>query len=463
MESLDEERKEELTEAQYEYYNLKRAVLIEKMTVANEIYLAHLQNYKQGDPKTKIQKYLLQFNELMDKLNQQFKMVVAMLNLPFEKSLMTYPSLEYVMDIIQQEDLTDKNREFFQELMREVEIKNAIAQKVLSNRLAAVGNSEEEAEVNLQHIEYQKESFRLLRFCRKMIEKKDKEAGYIEFEQPEGVPDVEPITEKELDQKLREACIEPQQVDPIGGDTILPHYSREISRYKPPIPVKEKEKQEALEKVREIINGGSKESKSEKPVEGDTDLSWDHEGLEPHPKPGEPKPPRGPKPPGVPKTKTKEEQTSVKMCPKCKGNHDEKDCTTFLFKEGKERSVSPQPIKSNHQVDKSEAKIEEKWNPMKRNNDVDKDTGKWVEEQNAFFERKREKQKGEIPARFDPKEPVRILQRRCYASASMSGQVPQRLKDSKYSQSQPNYWMAGYEGTWYGKEFGAGYSPKDRK
>ena len=32
MESLDEERKEELTEAQYEYYNLKRAVLIEEMS-----------------------------------------------------------------------------------------------------------------------------------------------------------------------------------------------------------------------------------------------------------------------------------------------------------------------------------------------------------------------------------------------------------------------------------------------
>ena len=53
MESLDEERKEELAEAQYEYYNLKRAVLIEKMTVANEIYLAHLQNYKQEDPETR--------------------------------------------------------------------------------------------------------------------------------------------------------------------------------------------------------------------------------------------------------------------------------------------------------------------------------------------------------------------------------------------------------------------------
>ena len=84
--------------------------------------------------------------------------------------------------------------------------------------------------------------------------------------------------------------MEPQQVDPIGGDTVPPYYSREVSRYEPPIPVQEKEKQEALEKVREITNGGSKESKSEKSVEGDTDLLWDHEGLEPHPKPSEPNP-----------------------------------------------------------------------------------------------------------------------------------------------------------------------------
>ena len=90
------------------------------------------------------QKYLIQFNELIDKLNQQFETVVAMLSLPFEKSLMTYLSLEYVMDVIQQEDLNDKSREFFQELIKEVEIKNAIAQKVLNNRLAEVGKSEEE-------------------------------------------------------------------------------------------------------------------------------------------------------------------------------------------------------------------------------------------------------------------------------------------------------------------------------
>ena len=38
-------------------------------------------------------------------------------------------------------------------------------------------------------------------FCRKMIDKKDKEAGYIDLEQPQGIPDVKPISKKELDEK----------------------------------------------------------------------------------------------------------------------------------------------------------------------------------------------------------------------------------------------------------------------
>ena len=125
--------------------------------------------------------------------------------------------------------------------------------------------------------------------------------------------------------------------------------------------------------------------------------------------------------------------------------------------------MSPQPIKSDLQVDKSETKVKEKWNPMGRDIDVDKDTEKWEEEQNTFFEKKREKQGDEVPPRFDPKGPVTILQRRHYASVPMSSQVPQRLKDSKYTQSQPNNWMVGYEGTWYKREFGAGYNPKGRK
>ena len=78
----------------------------------------------------------------------------------------------------------------------------------------------------------------------------------------------------------------------------------------------------------------------------------------------------------------------VKICLKCKGHHDEKDSTKFLFRKGKEKSASPQPIKPNLQIDKSEAKVEEKWDPLRRDNDVDKDTERLVEEQNAFFKRK---------------------------------------------------------------------------
>ena len=50
LESLNEEPKDELTESDYEYYNKKRKILVEKMAIANDVYLAHLQNYAQERP-----------------------------------------------------------------------------------------------------------------------------------------------------------------------------------------------------------------------------------------------------------------------------------------------------------------------------------------------------------------------------------------------------------------------------
>ena len=44
LESLNEEPKKELTEAEHEYYDKKRTKLMEKMAIANDIYMAHLQN-----------------------------------------------------------------------------------------------------------------------------------------------------------------------------------------------------------------------------------------------------------------------------------------------------------------------------------------------------------------------------------------------------------------------------------
>ena len=284
LESLNEEPKDELTEANYEYYDKKRKVLVEKMAIANDVYLAHLQNYNQEDPKNKSQKFLFQFNEVGNSLHKQFNIVAERLKLPLEQPLMTYPSLGNLMDVSQQEDMGDKNREYFQEMAKEVKIKNDIAQKVLNNRLSVIKTLAEKGKTNLQYKKYQKESKKLLDFCEKMMGKRGKEVDSLELEQPEGVPEVKEISKEKLNQKPKEIIDQPQYVKPIGENTLPPYYSREMSRYEPPNPIKQKEREDLLEKVREITSEESKGGKGEKSVEADTDLSWDHEGLKPLPK-----------------------------------------------------------------------------------------------------------------------------------------------------------------------------------
>ena len=140
LESLDEESKDELTEAQYGYYSLKREIIMEKLAAAYEIYCTHLKEYEEADPKKRSQKYLLQYNDISNRLHGQFEVVTSMLALPFKESLFTCPTLDYIMDMVEQKDLSEKGRNFFQELMEEIEIKNAIAEKVLQNRHSIIAN-----------------------------------------------------------------------------------------------------------------------------------------------------------------------------------------------------------------------------------------------------------------------------------------------------------------------------------
>ena len=142
-----------------------------KMALANDVYMAHLQNFGQGDPKKESQEFLYQFNEIGHQLLRQFDIVAERLRLPFEQPLMTYPSLGNLMDVIQWEDMEDKNREYFQEMANEVKVKDKIAQKVLNNRLTVVKTPQEKDRAYLQYHEYRKESKKLLNFCEKMIEK----------------------------------------------------------------------------------------------------------------------------------------------------------------------------------------------------------------------------------------------------------------------------------------------------
>ena len=441
IESLNEEPKEELTEAEYEYYDKKRAKLMGKMALANDVYMAHLQNFGQEDPKEKSQRFLYQFNEIGHQLHRQFDIVAERLKLPFEQPLMTYPSLGNLMDVIQQEDMEDKNREYFQEMAKEVKVKDEIAR---NNRLTIVKTPQEKDKTYLQYNEYCKESKRLLNFCEKMIEKREKGIDSLELEQPEGVPEVKEIPKEKLDEKIKEIIGPPQYVELIGKNTLPPHYSREISRYEPPKSVKNKEREELIEKVKEMTNEGMKGDKREKSVEVDTELSWDHEGLKPIPKVSKNKLDMSPKPPRIPRmlgTKTNAGHTSKEGCSAKERKINEGKYPEVLPKTNESKEIPPR-AKQNFGMDKGDKKFNEKLDLEKSSNPVDKKTARWIEEQNELMGKQREqgtdrdRKERDVPT-FSPSNSIKVLQRAKsihhtnyerppqYSMGAQGGQAPQ--------------------------------------
>ena len=344
-----------------------------------------------------------------------------MLGLPFKETLDTYPSLDSIMRVVEQEDLREKGESFFEKLLGEIEIKNAIAAKVYQNKSLEVTNSKKETEITREFEGYKKESGKLIDFCKRMINKRGKRGDYEELEQPQGVPDVKPISKKELDEKIKEAWITPREAQNIGENTIPPQYSREISRYEPPIPVREKEKEDLLEMVRETTSGESKGSKDEKQAEGETDLSWDHEGLEPYPSPERSKPQRDPKGKGTPKEDVKVNGTLNKGL-RGKGSQKEREGP---LKRAKEILVSPKPNETTPKELEKDSDV--KRGPPKEGNGLDKNTEQWVNDQDKFWEKKRESLEETVPKVFEPQGPVRILQRGKQPQLEVAKQTPIKM------------------------------------
>ena len=445
MESLNEELKDELTEFDYEYYDKKRKVLLEKMAIANDVYMAHLRNYNQGDPTNKSSEFLFQFNEVGHRLHKQFDIVAERLSLPLEQPLIKYPSLGNLMDAIQQEDIGDKNRGYFREMTKEIKAKNEIAQKVLKNRLSVLKTQAKKEKNNLQYKEYQKESKKLLDFCERMMGKREEEADSLELEQPEGVPEVKEISKEKLDEKLKEIIDQPQNVEPIGKNTLPPYYSREMSRYEPLNSVKQKEREDLLEKVKEMTSEESKGGKREKSVEVDTDLSWDHEGLKPLPKAPKNEFNESPKPPRVqriPKTKVNTVETSKMKSLAHSRDSKGKKCSEVPHKESKDKKEVPPEKKQDLDNGKESDSYGEKWNSKSSENPIDKKTAKWIEEQNEFLGKQKEKEfnkerKERDPPVFNPNGPVKVLQRQRVTHHTANGQPPQHPRGAQRDQAPP--------------------------
>ena len=328
-------------------------------------------------------------------------------------------------------------------MAEEIKIKNNIAQKVWNNRLSVIRTPEEKEKINLQYREYQKESKMLLNFCEKMIGKKEREADYIELEQPEGVPKVREISKEELNEELNEIIDQPQYVRPIGEDTLPPYYSREMNRYEPPNPIRQKEREDLLEKVREMTSEGSKGSKGEKLVEEDTDLPWDHKGLRPIPNSHKDRLNGSPKLPRVPKghkEKEKNKGTLKKECLSFRRDYNEGIYPELFLKANGVGTVVPQDKRQAPEIGKQNDKNNEKCDFESSRNLADKKTARWIKEQNEFLGNKKgrefqENRKERDPSVFEPSGPIKVLQKQRAILHTKHKQIPQYLMDVQKDQA----------------------------
>ena len=244
-----------------------------------------------------------------------------------------------------------------------------------------------------------------------------------------------------------------------------------MSRYEPPNPVKQKEREDLLEKVREMTSEESKGGKGEKSVEVDTDLSWDHEGLKPLPKAPKdrlnesPKPPRVPR---VPKVGGNAEGTFRKEHPNLSGEYKEGKYPEPTHKENKVGIVDPQKKKQAPEIDKKNGKNGERWDFESPENLVDKKTARWIEEQNEFLGKQKEKEferdrKERDPPVFNPNGPIKVLQKQRANHSTGYEQTPRHLMGAQKDQAPhpPIVVTNRRDGGWRGQ--GKRYPLKERQ
>ena len=274
-----------------------------------------------------------------------------------------------------------------------------------------------------------------------------------------------------MNEELNKIIDQPQCVRLIGENTLPPHYSGEMSRYEPPNPIKQREREDLLEKVREMTSEGSKDSKGEKSEGEDTDLCWDHEGLGPLPKShkdrlnGSPKPPRVPK---GPKVKKNNEETLKKEHPSSRENYNEGVYPELSSKGNEVGTVVPQADRRVPEIDKKNDKNDEKWDFESPRDLADKKTASWIKEQNEFLEKQKERgfrENGKVrdPSVFEPSGPIKVLQKQRADLRTKYEPTPQYLMDVQRGQAPHPHLVMTNKGdvSWRGQ--GKRYPLKEKR
>ena len=120
-------------------------------------------------------------------------------------------------------ELDDKPREYFERTKQEVAHKNTLAKWVYQHKMQNVSTSDDEKKVSQEYQRFKRKQSWVLSICEKIMQEVEgPDPDYLQIKESRSTSDLGPEEE-----------IKVQHVRPIGGNTIPPQYSREISRYQP--------------------------------------------------------------------------------------------------------------------------------------------------------------------------------------------------------------------------------------
>ena len=136
------------------------------------------------------------------------------------------------------------------------------------HKMQNVNTSDDEREVEQEYQKFKKKQNQVSSICDKKIQEYE-EQDYLSLKRSKSVSD--PIKEEE---------IKAQYVKPIGGNTLPPQYSKEISRYQPSEKERVRAMKDALSAVRQFMSEGNLSRNGNLNTTTMKEM-WDYESQEP--------------------------------------------------------------------------------------------------------------------------------------------------------------------------------------
>ena len=142
-------------------------------------------------------------------------------------------------------ELDDKPKEYFERTKREVSHKNVLAKWVHQHKMQNVDTSDDKRKVDQDYQKFKRKQSQIYSICKKKIQEIE-EQDYLSLKGSRSVSDLS-----------NEEEIKVQHVKPIGGNTLPPYYSKEISRYQPSDKERVRAMKDALSAVRQFTSDGN--------------------------------------------------------------------------------------------------------------------------------------------------------------------------------------------------------------